>query len=74
MLPATEEAVLRVFQQYLVTPGEMLCFHGKWLEEHAMPLRRLTERKMVTKEDFTGGYSLTKAGYAHLNADCTPSE
>ena len=73
MLPATEEAVLRIFQQFLVTPGEMLCFHGKWLEEHATPLRRLTERKMVTKEDFTGGYSLTKAGYAHLKADGTPA-
>jgi hypothetical protein len=51
VLTATEEAILRVFQQFLVTPGEMLCLHGKWLEEHATPISRLTESKLVTKED-----------------------
>jgi hypothetical protein len=64
MLSLADQIVLDVFRRYLVTSGEMLCFHGKWLEEHGASLRRLTAIKLITKEDFQGGYSLTDAGYA----------
>ena len=74
MLAPDERAVLDVFQTYMVSSGEMLCFHGPVREAHAAPLRRLIERKLLVKERFKDGYSLTDAGYAAmceaLNADC----
>ena len=73
MLSTTEQFVLGVFRQYLVTPGEMLCFHGDWFEEHEVPLRRLIERKLIIKEHFKGGYSLTKAGYAVVHTRRSPA-
>ena len=44
----------------------MLCFHGPWFDEHRESLRHLTAIKLVTKEQFEGGYSLTKTGFAAL--------
>jgi hypothetical protein len=66
MMSTTEQSVLGVFRQYLMGPGEMLCFHGKFLEDHVEPLRRLTARKLITKEKFKGGYSLTATGFAAM--------
>jgi hypothetical protein len=66
MLTLADQTVLSVFRHYLVTPGEMLCFHGKWLDDHRESLRQLTARKLITKEQFQGGYSLTEAGFAAL--------
>jgi hypothetical protein len=64
MLSLTDQIVLDTFRRYLVTPGEMLCFHGQWLDDHKDSLRHLTARKLITKEQFSGGYSLTRAGFA----------
>ena len=66
MLSTAEQSVLSVFRQYQLTPGKMLCFHGKWYEEHEEPIRRLTAKNLLTKEDFRGGYSLTENGFAAL--------
>jgi hypothetical protein len=60
---------MAVFRKYLVEPGQMLCFHGDSLEEHRESLRQLIAQGLVTKEDFKGGYSLTRAGFAAMN-DC----
>ena len=67
MLSLADQIALDIFRSYLVTPGEMLCFHGKWLEEHGDSLRHLTAIKLITKEHFKGAYSLTDAGYAALH-------
>ena len=42
----------------------MLCFHGNWFDEHVESLRHLTAEKLLTKEQFSGGYSLTRSGFA----------
>ena len=44
----------------------MLCFHGPNLAKHGDSLRRLTERGLLTKERFSGGYSLTDSGFAAM--------
>ncbi|MEM6692809.1 MAG: hypothetical protein AAF664_25500, partial [Planctomycetota bacterium] len=54
---------------YLMTPGKMLCFSGPSMERHAEDLTRLTEKKVLVREKFKGGYSLTKEGYAVMR-DC----
>jgi hypothetical protein len=54
---------LKAFHQFLVTPGEMLCFYGTDLEKHKAALQRLTEKEFIVKERFKGGYSLTEAGF-----------
>ena len=46
-----------------MTPGQMLCFYGPNLEKYRNALRELTEKDMIIKEGFKGGYSLTPAGY-----------
>ena len=66
MFSKTDLAVFDVFRSYLVAPGEMLCFHGKWFDEHRESLRHLTAEKLLTKEQFKGGYSLTQNGFAAL--------
>jgi hypothetical protein len=66
MLKLADQNVLEVFRRYLVVPGEMLCFHGKWLDDHRESLRHLTARRLITKEEFKGGYSLTDAGFAAI--------
>ena len=68
MLTRAEHKVLEVFREYLVSPGEMLCFHGPQLQKYKAPLRQLIEKKFVFKEQFQGGYSLTKAGYDAMHA------
>ena len=66
MISKADRAALDIFRTYLVEPGEMLCFHGPWFDEHRESLRHLTAIKLVTKEQFEGGYSLTKSGFAAL--------
>ena len=51
---------------YHIRPGKMLCFHGPNLAKHGDSLRRLTERGLLTKERFSGGYSLTDSGFAAM--------
>ncbi len=62
-----EQRVLRTFRQFLVTPGQMLCFHGPNLNQHQAALNQLTEKELLVKEQFKGGYSLTKAGFLAMN-------
>lgn len=66
VLSADERRVLRVFRQYLVTPGQMLCFYGQTLRGYSVALNELTRKDLVVKERFKGGYSLTEAGFAAM--------
>ena len=68
MLSPPEIAALRTFQQYLVTPGKMLCFFGPNLEKHEAALQELTEKDFLVKEQFKGAYSLTHAGIEAIRA------
>ena len=59
----SEKTVMRTFRQYLVSPGEMLCFFGPNLERHKVALQQLTKRDLLVKENFNGAYSLTNSGF-----------
>ena len=52
-----------------MTPGQMLCFSGPNLEQDEATLELLTERELLVKEKFKGGYSLTPAGFKFMK-DC----
>ena len=69
LLTASEQRVLQTFHQYLMTPGKMLCFSGPNLERYSGELNRLADKKLLVKEKFKGGYSLTSAGFAAMK-DC----
>ncbi len=69
MLSAAEQAVLKVFRDFLVAPGEMLCFTGPGLDKHSATLEQLTAQDLLVKEQFAGGYSLTAAGFRAMNSD-----
>ncbi len=69
MLSAAERSVLQVFRQYLMDEGEMLCFHGPLWDKHRDSLRELTERELLLKESFKGGYSLTETGFAAMKSE-----
>lgn len=62
-LSAAEQAALRTFRMYLVTPGKMLCFFGPNLEKHEAALDKLTRKDLLRKDNFKGAWSLTDAGY-----------
>ena len=66
VLTASERRVLRTFRQFQVTPGQMLCFYGPNLKKLRAALHQLTEKDMLVKEEFNGGYSLTRAGFAAM--------
>ncbi len=68
MLSPSEKTVMRTFRQYLITPGEMLCFFGPNLERHKSALKQLTQRDLLVKEHFQGAYSLTHAGFEAMKA------
>lgn len=68
LLSSAEKSVLRTFQQYLLTPGKMLCFFGTNLEKNKAALRQLTEKQFLVKESFKGAYSLTAAGFEAMNS------
>jgi hypothetical protein len=68
-LTPIERSALNIFRDYLIGPGEMLCFHGPILEEHADSLRELTAQGLMTKERHRGSYSLTEAGFAAMQCD-----
>ena len=67
MLSASEQRVLRTFKQFLITPGQMLCFSGPNLELSKAALELLIDKDLLVKEKFKGGYSLTRAGFAAMN-------
>ncbi|MBN1851935.1 MAG: hypothetical protein JW829_04395 [Pirellulales bacterium] len=66
MLTIAEQRVLRTFRQFLVTPGQMLCFHGSSLNRNQAALKQLIAKELLVKEHFKGGYSITEAGYAAM--------
>jgi hypothetical protein len=67
MLSASEQRVLRTFKQFLITPGQMLCFYGPNLELSKAALELLIDKDLLVKEKFKDGYSLTRAGFAAMN-------
>jgi hypothetical protein len=69
LLSKSEQRVLRTFRQFLMTSGQMLCFSGPNLEQDEAALDLLTQKKLLVKERFRGGYSLTPAGFESMN-DC----
>ena len=58
--------MLHTFHQFLVTLGKMLCFSGPNLERDSADLNRLTDKKLLVKDKFNGGYSLTTVGFAAM--------
>jgi len=69
LLTTSEQRVLRIFRRFLMTPGQMLCFSGPSLKQDKAILEFLTDKELLVKEKFKGGYSLTQAGFAAMN-DC----
>ena len=67
LLTAAERQVLQAYQQYLITPGQMLCFFGPDLERKKATLERMSDKQLLARESFDGGYSLTKAGFVAMN-------
>ena len=65
-LYTSEQRVLQTFRQYLMTPGQMLCFSGPELAKHWATLQRMSEEDLLSKEKVKGGYSLTHAGFAAM--------
>jgi hypothetical protein len=66
-LQSPHETTLNVFRKYLVSTGEMLCFHGPNLEEHKDSLQQMTALGLLNKESVAGGYSLTKSGFTAMS-------
>ena len=69
MLSDPERRVLRTFRQYRIAPGRMLCFNGQSLKTNRLALEQLTKKELLVKEQFSGAYSLTQAGFAAMK-DC----
>ncbi|MBN1589214.1 MAG: hypothetical protein JW888_06850 [Pirellulales bacterium] len=69
MLSTSEQRVLRTFRQFLMNPGQMLCFSGPNLKQNRATLALLTDKELLVKEKFKGGYSLTQSGFAAMK-DC----
>jgi hypothetical protein len=47
----------------------MLCFSGPNLKQNKATLALLTDKELLVKEEFKGGYSLTRNGFAAMK-DC----
>ena len=54
---------MRTYRKFMMTAGQMLCFYGPDLKQNETALANLTNRDLLIKERFKGGYSLTPAGY-----------
>ena len=67
MLSTSEQRVLRTFRRFLMNPGQMLCFSGPNLKQNKTTLTLLTDKELLVEEDFNGGYSLTRNGFAAMN-------
>ena len=68
MLTAAEQSALDVFRSFHVSVGQMLCFHGPLLAKHGATLGQMAAKDLVVKEQFAGGFSLTRTGYEALSA------
>jgi hypothetical protein len=67
-LSSAEVAVLRVFRQFLMSTGQMLCFYGNDLDRYCAALKNLTSQRMLQAERFPGGYSLTASGFEAMQS------
>ena len=56
-----------------MTPGKMLCFSGPDLDRYRADLNRMTDKKLLVKDKFKGGYSLTRAGFLAMK-DCVSAD
>ena len=65
-LSTHERRILKEFHDFLMKPGQMLCFDGQNLLRNRDALTQLTEKDLLVKESFPGGYSLTRAGFLHM--------
>lgn len=61
-LTSKERKVLNIFREYLMTPGDMLCFGGKALDDHRGALTQLRDRGFLNAERLKGAFSLTRDG------------
>ncbi len=59
----TEQRVLGIFRQFLMTPGQMLCFNSQQLQSYRVAIEKMIEKDLLLKASYKGGYSLTEAGY-----------
>jgi hypothetical protein len=66
MLTVAERRVLDTYQQYLITPGQMLCFSGPNFERDEETLELMSDKNLLDREVFKGGYSLTKDGFTAM--------
>lgn len=64
LLSTAEKKVLRTFREYQVTPGQMLCFSGPNFDQCEAALELMSDKQLLVKEQFRGGYSLTQAGFS----------
>ncbi len=74
MLTVGEQRVLNTFRKFLMTPGRMLCFYGPNLKQNRAALQQLTDKDFLVREQFEGGYSLTKAGFTAMNTALSTSK
>ena len=66
MLTSSEQRVLGTFRRFQMIPGKMLCFSGPGLKQDKATLARMTEKELLVKEKFKGGYSLTQSGFSAM--------
>ena len=66
MLNTSEQRVLRTFRRFRMSPGQMLCFSGPNLKQDKSTLTLLTDKDLLIKEEFKGGYSLTPTGFTAM--------
>ena len=69
LLSTSEQRVLSTFRRFLMNPGQMLCFSGPNLKLNESTLKLLTDKDLLIKENFNGGYSLTPTGFEAIS-DC----
>ncbi len=65
-LTRSEQRVLSVFRQFLMTPGQMLCFGAQELEAYDATLSEMSRKGLVMAERARGAYSLTKLGFNRM--------
>ncbi|QDV23741.1 hypothetical protein [Aureliella helgolandensis] len=66
-LSQTEMKVLKIFREYLMTPGQMLCLGNADIDSMKAALEKMTAEGLLIPDSFKGSYSLTKAGFQAMN-------
>lgn len=63
----TEIKVLRIFRDYLMTPGQMLCLGNADIDSMKTALEKMTDDGLLVPDTFKGSYSLTRAGFQAMH-------